>query len=108
MSRPLPRPSQRQLHRLAPYMPQLIDMLHELDLPDRQTPLAPGFSGPRLRLIDDMRRHLGITPFQLERRPPPGDLFAALLATLISAKAVFRAARPRLKRHAYPRSPRVE
>src|SRR6185369_7188960 len=53
MSRPLPPPSERQLRRLAPLMPKLIDMLDELDLPDRKTPLAPGFSGPRLRLVND-------------------------------------------------------
>jgi hypothetical protein len=108
MSRPLPPPSQRQLRRLAPHMPKLIDMLEELDLPDRKTPLAPGFSGPRLRLVNDMRRRLGVTPFQLEHRPPPGDLFVALVVTLAEAKAVFRAARRKVNRHAYPRSFRVE
>lgn len=107
MSRPFPPPSQRQLYRLVPHMPTLIDMLDELDLPDRRTPLAQGFSGPRLRLVNDMRRRLGITPFQLQRRPPPADLFVALVATLAEAKAVFSAARRKANRHAYPRSRRL-
>ena len=103
--------SRRRRRRIAAAIPRLEAALDDHDDIDRKTRLAPGFAGPRRRIVDEMRTLLGKAPFYVPRRPKPFDLFIATFDTYLGIHRLFRQLeRPKstTDRHAYPRSRREE
>jgi hypothetical protein len=99
--------SRHRYNRIVAAIPRLEAVLHDLDAIDRKTPLAPGFAGPRRRVVAEFRALLGKTPFHVLRRPLPVDLFTAALDTYAVTHLLFRHLKPRQSppgRHTYPRS----
>jgi hypothetical protein len=98
--------SRHRYNRIVAALPRLEAALYDHDDIDRKTPLAPGFAGPRRRIVAEMRALLGRAPFQVSRRPEPFELFAATLDTYAAVQQLFRHLKPRqstVDRHAYPR-----